>query len=391
MYDMNIGVIIVAAGRGIRAGEGLPKQYRPIGGLPVLEHTLRAFIEHPAIGSVKVVIGAGDSNLFAALPSSAHASVSTCLGGDSRTESVRAGLNSLAEMRLDHVLIHDAARPFVESTAISALIEALKTCDAVIPALPSTDALMQLDRADNVTSLVDKATIYAAQTPQAFDYQKLVAAYAELGNEALPDDAAVAQRVGITISTISGDPANFKITTPSDFQRAQAMLTQPASLTVTGMGFDVHRLEPATSMTLCGVEIREGLGLVGHSDADVALHALTDAILGAAGAGDIGQHFPPSDPQWAGASSDRFVTHAVNLLEQSGRGIAHADITIIAERPKVGPHREAMRNVVAKLLKLAPEQVNIKATTTEGLGYTGRGEGIAAQAVVSAVRYETSA
>ena len=194
----------------------------------------------------------------------------------------------------------------------------------------------------------------------------------------------------MTVSTVAGDPHNFKITTPSDFRRAQAMLSQPTSITITGMGFDVHRLEAATSMMLCGVEIQDGLGLVGHSDADVALHALTDAILGAAGAGDIGQHFPPSDPQWTGASSDRFVAHAINLLQQAGARLTHADITIIAERPKIGPHRDAMRQRVAKLLRLAPEHVNIKATTTEGLGYTGRGEGIAAQAVISAIRHETS-
>lgn len=387
---MNIGVVIVAAGRGTRAGDGVPKQYRLIGGRPVLEHTIQAFIQHPAIGPVMVVIGPDDSNLFADIKSGADRSVYTCTGGKTRTESVRSGLAALADKQLDTVLIHDAARPFIEHDLISKLITALESSDAVIPALESTDALMQLDANTNVQTLVDKATIHAAQTPQAFTYLKLVAAYSKLGEVALADDAAVAKRFGMIVSTVKGDPANFKITTPSDFRRAHAMLSPPTSLTVTGMGFDVHRLEPAESMTLCGVTIHEGLGLVGHSDADVALHALTDAILGAAGAGDIGQHFPPSDPQWSGVASDRFVAHALNLLNHSGCLIAHADITIVAERPKVGPHREAMRNFVATLLRLPPNHVNIKATTTEGLGYTGRGEGIAAQAIISAVRTEAT-
>ena len=395
---MKLGVIIVAAGRGIRAGAGIPKQYRRIGGLAVLEHTLRAFLDNSSTGPIMVVIGPDDQARFESLPSSATAGVLSCIGGASRTESVRAGLAALADMQIDYVMIHDAARPFIDAPLLARLTDALQTADAVIPVLPATDALIQLDASGCVETLVDKTTIHAAQTPQAFDYHKLVAAYTQIGEEALADDAAVARRAGMSVQTVSGNPQNFKITTPTDFQRADAMLTPPTSLSttglsitglsITGMGYDVHRLEAAPAMILCGVEIREGLGLVGHSDADVGLHALTDAILGAAGAGDIGQHFPPSDPQWSGASSDRFVTHALQLLERSKARIIHADITVIAERPKITPHRDAMRDSVARLLGLAPEHVNIKATTTEGLGFTGRGEGIAAQAVISAVRYE---
>jgi 2-C-methyl-D-erythritol 4-phosphate cytidylyltransferase/2-C-methyl-D-erythritol 2,4-cyclodiphosphate synthase len=396
---MKIGAVIVAAGRGMRAGGHLPKQYRELAGRPVLARTIDAFVKHPRIGPVIVVIGAGDEARFNSLAQNYDTPLQTCVGGASRTASVAAGLHALAADKPDAVMIHDAARPLLSAALIDALADALKQHDAVLPALPSTDALMQLDTDGALERPVEKASIHAAQTPQAFRYSVIRQAYADLlatpvqspGSTAktepdLADDAAVAIGAGVRVHTVHGEKQNFKITTPDDFQRAEAMLKSDVAptITVTGQGFDVHRLEEAQSMWLCGVEIADGLGLVGHSDADVGLHALTDAILGAACAGDIGQHFPPSDPQWAGVSSDKFVSHALKLLADAGGQIRHADITLICERPKVGPHRDAMRARVAQLLDLDPARVNIKATTTEGLGMTGRGEGIAAQAVITA-------
>jgi 2-C-methyl-D-erythritol 4-phosphate cytidylyltransferase/2-C-methyl-D-erythritol 2,4-cyclodiphosphate synthase len=411
---MKIGAVIVAAGRGIRAGGGLPKQYRELAGRPVLARTIDAFLSHPRIDHVIVVIGSDDKNRFDKLAQIYETSPQTCIGGASRTASVMAGLEALGPHDPDAVMIHDAARPLLSASMIDALADALNKHDAVLPALPSTDALMQLDADGLLHKSVDKAQIFAAQTPQAFRFSVIKNAYAQLyastrasggaiegvlpgrlGGQSghgvstapdLADDAAVAMRASVKIHTIPGEPQNFKITTPDDYTRAEAMLKSDtaALITVTGQGFDVHRLEPAETMWLCGVEIRDGLGLVGHSDADVGLHALTDAILGAASAGDIGQHFPPSDPQWAGVSSDRFVSHALKLLDEAGGKIRHADITLICERPKITPHRDAMRDRIAHLLGLDPGRVSIKATTTEGLGLTGRGEGIAAQAVVTA-------
>ncbi|WP_417492154.1 bifunctional 2-C-methyl-D-erythritol 4-phosphate cytidylyltransferase/2-C-methyl-D-erythritol 2,4-cyclodiphosphate synthase [Maricaulis sp.] len=381
---MKIGAIIVAGGRGTRAGGDVPKQYREIGGRPVLARTLDVFLAHPLIGPVIVVIGAEDSKRFEALAPLLAGGVETVTGGTTRTASVRAGLQTLEHAGVDAVMIHDAARPFLSAALITALADALKDHAAVLPALASVDALMQLDATGRLVRVINRDEVAAAQTPQAFRMAELMQAYRALGETALPDDAAVAVRAGMDVHTVRGETGNFKLTTPEDFARAEAMLKGPSAITVTGQGFDVHRLETADSMMLCGVEIRDGLGLVGHSDADVGLHALTDAILGAAGAGDIGQHFSPSDPRWKGAASDRFVLHALDLLQQAGGSVLHADITLIGERPKVGPYRDAMRARVAELLGLELRRVNIKATTTEKLGFTGRGEGLAAQAIITA-------
>ena len=381
---MKIGAIIVAAGRGTRAGGAIPKQYREIGGRPVLARTLDAFLAHPAIGPVIVVTGAEDEQRFEALAALLPRKVETVTGGATRTDSVRAGLHALDKHAPDAVMIHDAARPFLSAELIGRIAAALDEHSAVIPVLPGVDAMIQLGASGQMIAAVDRTQHAGAQTPQAFHYQPLMDAYAKLGATALPDDAAVALAAGLPVQTIPGESGNYKLTTPDDFARAEAMLNTDNSITVTGQGFDVHRLETADSMMLCGIEIRDGLGLVGHSDADVGLHALTDAILGAAGAGDIGQHFSPSDARWKGAASHQFVSHAANLLKQAGGRLLHADITLIGERPKVGPYRDAMRQRVAGLLGLDPKRVNIKATTTEGLGFTGRGEGLAAQAVVSA-------
>lgn len=381
--ELKTGAVIVAAGRGERAGSGLPKQFRSIGGRAVLERTLERFVGHQDIGPIAVVLAEDGREHFTRLRHHDAPSVITCTGGASRTASVRAGLDALARFNVDRVLIHDAARPFVSDGLISRVVTALDTEDAALPALPVPDALFRETGTASMGDAVDRTGIHAAQTPQGFRFPALVAAYGQLGETSLPDDAAVARQAGLNVAIVRGEPENFKITHAADFERAEAQLeTQMRS--VTGQGFDVHRLEPADSMMLCGIEIRSGLGLVGHSDADVALHAVTDAVLGAAGEGDIGQHFPPSDPQWKGAPSADFLRHAVSLLTNKGGVLEHADLTVIGERPKIGLHRDAMRAKLAELLELPLQRVNIKATTTERLGFTGRGEGLAAQALVTA-------
>lgn len=375
---MKIGAIIVAAGRGQRAGGGIPKQYRRIGKRTVIEHTLDAFLGHPRIDEVLTVINPDDLPHYkAALPDIDHVS-----GGATRTLSVKAGLDAMESKRVDRVLIHDAARPFVSAQVIDRVINGLDEAPGALPVLAMTDALLETQDGCMVKRL-NRDRIVAAQTPQGFHLAAISAAYERLKQDDVPDDATVLQEAGGQVVTVSGDPANFKITRPEDFQKAQSMLEKPHSF-VTGQGYDVHRLEPAESMWLCGVEIRAGLGLIGHSDADAGLHALTDAILGAAGQGDIGQHFPPSDPQWAGASSDRFLLHAISLLNEAGGVLVNVDVTLICERPKVGPYRDTMKTRLAELTGLPLARVNIKATTTEKLGFTGRGEGLAAQAIVSA-------
>jgi len=380
---MKIGAIIVAAGRGERAGGGIPKQFRMLAGKSVLARTLATLDAHNAIGPLVVVINPQDTDHVETVRSECGIAFETVAGGATRTDSVRAGMDALASAGCDAVMIHDAARPFLTAGLIGRLADALETRDAVIPALPVSDALMRVTTDGAIAEPVDRAVIRAAQTPQAFRYDTLRAAYDRLGSQSLADDAAVIMAAGGTVHTLSGEPDNFKLTTPEDFRRAEAWLMSDA-ITVSGQGFDVHRLEPAETMWLCGVELHEGLGLVGHSDADAGLHAITDAVLGCAGAGDIGQHFPPSDPKWKGAASDAFLEHALGLLAEAGGSVVHADVTLIAERPKIGPYREAMRARLAELLRLDPKRVNIKATTTEKLGFTGRGEGLAAQAIVTA-------
>jgi 2-C-methyl-D-erythritol 4-phosphate cytidylyltransferase/2-C-methyl-D-erythritol 2,4-cyclodiphosphate synthase len=380
---MIIDAIIVAAGRGERAGGGIPKQFRSLAGRSVLARTLDALAGHAAIRRAVVVVNPQDTDHVEAVRQETARSFTTVPGGATRTDSVRAGLAALAGDAPDAVMIHDAARPFLSAELIDRLAEALDRHDAVIPALPATDALMRVMTDGMIAEPVDRAVVRAAQTPQAFRFDALSAAYARLGGGGLADDAAVILAAGGQVHTVEGETDNFKLTLPADFRRAEAML-MGETITVSGQGFDVHRLEPAETMWLCGVELHEGLGLVGHSDADAGLHAVTDAVLGCAGAGDIGQHFPPSDPKWKGAASDSFLLHALELLREAGGQVIHADVTLIAERPKIGPYREAMRTRLAQLLRLDPKRVNIKATTTEKLGFTGRGEGLAAQAIVTA-------
>ena len=375
--------IIVAAGRGERAGAGLPKQLRRLGDRPVLAWSVERFAADPDCEAI-IVVGAPERReaIAAVLKPVAH-DVRLVDGGATRSDSVRAGLNAAQSA---YVLIHDAARPLVSDGLIDRLKQALKHTVAAAPALPVPDALVSVR--DGVEP-VDRAWLRRMQTPQAFRRSVLQAAFAAAGGESFADEVSVARADGVEVALVDGEESNFKLTWPDDFARAQALLATPTlagnSVSITGQGYDVHRLAPGDGLTLCGVRIDCALRLVGHSDADVGLHALTDAVLGAAGDGDIGQHFPPSDPQWAGADSAAFLQHALKRAAERGLKPLHADLTLICERPKIGPHREAMRQRVAALVGLDPARVNIKATTTEGLGFTGRGEGLAAQAVFTAL------
>ena len=368
--------LIVAAGRGERLGGRMPKQYRMIGGRPVLRWAVEALIRHPAVRSARVVIGEGQQELAAA--ALAGLDVGEFIpGGVERADSVRAGL---AAIDGDAVLVHDAARPFCPPAVLDRLLARLEFFDGAAPVLPVRDTLARAG--ERLDDLVDRSGLVRVQTPQAFRLAALRAAYERWSGAAPTDETSVARAAGLAVSAVEGDPALEKITTTGDFARAEQWLAGRMTPR-TGMGFDVHAFAGEGPMMLGGVPIPHSRGLSGHSDADVVLHAITDAILGAAGLGDIGQHFPPSDPQWKGASSDRFLAYAVQLLVAHGAILDHVDCTIIAEEPKVGPHRAAMMERIAEIAGLRLDQVSIKATTTEGLGFTGRREGIAAQAVAS--------
>ena len=372
--------LIVAAGRGSRFGATAPKQYVALAGKPVLRHSLETFARHSKVGGVRVVIHADDRALY----DSATAGLSLLApvtGGATRQESVRLGLESLKDMAPDHVLIHDAARPMIDADLIDRMLAALAQAPGAIPALPVADTVKRA--ADgHVAATLDRRNLWRAQTPQAFHYGDIMAAHRAAAGRELTDDAAVAEAAGLAVALVEGTEENLKVTTEADLRRAQQMLS-PAPDIRTGSGFDVHRFGPGDKIMLCGIAVPHDHGLIGHSDADVGLHALTDAILGAIAAGDIGQHFSPSDPRWRGADSAQFLAHAGSLVSARGGRILSADITLICERPKVGPHRAAMVARVAAILGLDPERVSVKATTTEGLGFTGRGEGIAAQATAS--------
>lgn len=367
--------LIVAAGRGHRAGQGLPKQYRELAGRPVLRRTVEAFIRHPRIDAVRVVINPDDQELYRAAVAGLGLAAPIA-GGATRQESVRLGLEAVD---CAQVLIHDAARPFVSHDVIDRVIDALSHDDGVVPALPVSDSLRR--GATHIDAEVDRDGLYRVQTPQGFRFEAIRAAHLAAAGGAT-DDAAVLRAAGARVALVEGDERNMKLTTADDFARADAGLAA-AMTSRTGIGFDVHRLGAGDHVWLCGIKVPHTKGLIGHSDADVGLHALTDAVLGAIGEGDIGQHFPPTDPRWKGAASDQFLAHAAGLVAARGGRIDHVDVTIIAERPKVGPHRDAMRQRIADVLRLPLAAVSVKATTTEGLGFTGRAEGIAAQAVAT--------
>ena len=363
-----VGLIIVAAGRGTRAGGGLPKQYKPLAGSPVLQHTLDAFRGCDIHETIVVV--ADDDVAYKKL-SADHARF--VIGGSSREESVRSGMNALADTGVDKVLIHDGARPFVSHSLVRLLLAAVDVHDGAVPILPMVDAVKTLN-GDLIGGSVDRSLICRVQTPQAFRFEPYHKAMESFEGDAV-DDVEVAIAAGLTVTTVRGEESNIKLTYPEDFETARERM----SVRRVGMGYDVHRIVDGDGVWVCGVYIECGFSLLGHSDADVGLHAITDAILGATASGDIGDHFPPSDPQWKGASSDRFLLHAVRLARAD---IVNVDVTIVCERPKIKPHREAMRLRVAELCGLDASAVSVKATTTEGLGFEGRQEGISAHAVV---------
>lgn len=373
--------LLVAAGSGSRAGGGLPKQYRRVGGRALIAHAVAA-LRHPGIDEILVAIGAGQEALFAeALAGSAAPLPATIAGGAERQDSVRAGLEAVAAAGgAGRILIHDAARPFLPAAVIERLLAALDAAAGAVPALPVVDTLAQ--GGDALGPAVPRDALVRVQTPQAFRFDSILAAHRAWTGPAATDDAQVARAAGLDVALVEGDSRLDKLTYEADFARAEARLA--ARLVVrTGFGFDVHAYEPGDCVWLGGVRVPHGRGLKGHSDADVVLHAVTDALLGAIGAGDIGQHFPPSDPQWRGAASSRFVEHAVGLVLGRGGRIDHVDATLICEAPKVGPYRDAIRASLAGLLRLPVARVSIKATTTERLGFTGRGEGMAAQAIAT--------
>ncbi|MFG1212383.1 bifunctional 2-C-methyl-D-erythritol 4-phosphate cytidylyltransferase/2-C-methyl-D-erythritol 2,4-cyclodiphosphate synthase [Xanthobacter flavus] len=380
----NCVAIVVAAGRGSRAGGPLPKQYQQLGGEPVLRRTLRLFCEHPAVTAVLAVIHSDDSGLFADAAEGLPKILAPVSGGATRQESVRAGLEALAGTGAPAVvLVHDAARPYATPDLIARAIAAAGEADAAIPVLAVTDTVKRVDAAGLVEETVDRAALRAVQTPQAFRYTPLVAAHraaAESGVTTLTDDASVMEWAGHRVATFAGETGNIKLTTAEDMTRAAASTLADLPDVRTGTGFDVHAFGPGDHVMLGGVAVPHGFGLVGHSDADVGLHALTDALLGALCDGDIGAHFPPSDPQWKGASSDRFLAHAVEKVKARGGRIAHLDLTLICEAPKVGPHRDAIRAEIARITGVPAARISVKATTTEKLGFTGRREGIAAMA-----------
>ena len=371
--------VIVAAGRGLRAGGGVPKQWRMLGGKTVLAYTLAAFRGHPKVGPIVLVLHRDDMGLAEGYES--HADVTCVAGGDTRSASVMAGLNGLPPFARD-VLIHDAARPLVPSDVIDRVIDALNEHTAAAPGLAVTDALWT-GAQDIVTGLQDRTGLYAAQTPQGFRVEAIRTAHSVF-HGAASDDVEVARAAGISVQIVPGDARNLKITTPEDFARAEAMLRGAMDVRV-GNGFDVHRFGEGDLVMLCGVAVPHDKGLVGHSDADVAMHAVTDALYGALSAGDIGRHFPPSDPQWKGAASEVFLAHAAKLATDQGYRIAQIDCTIICEYPKIGPHAVAMQGELARITGAEADRISVKATTSEQLGFTGRGEGIAAQATATLI------
>jgi len=376
---VTFSAVVVAAGAGLRAGPGEPKAWRPLGGRPILRW------------SVEGLLSAGADEVAVVVAADRLADVGDALvgldrwravaGGATRAISVQAGLAALACGRDQTVLIHDAARPFVTRIHVERLLVALADAEGAVPALPVPDTLKRGDGV--VTETVSREGLSRAQTPQAFRLGQLAAAYAAWpAGEEPTDDASVVERAGGRVGLVAGDPMLMKLTWPEDFAMAE-QLAGARRITRTGFGVDAHRFGPGDAVMLGGVSIPHDRGLVGHSDADAGLHALTDALLGAIAEGDIGQHFPPSDPAWRGAASDRFLLHAVKLAQAKGGQVQSADLTLICERPKIGPHRDAMRARVAELLGLAVDRVSVKATTTEGMGFTGREEGLMAQAVVT--------
>ncbi len=371
MAEPSVAVILVAAGSSSRMGGDVPKVYRQLNGKMVIEHSLERFEKHPRISHILVVANPDHAKLYAPLK---ERGISFCAGGKTRQGSVYCGLDALADTPPDWVLVHDAARPNVSAAVIDRVLEALEDAPAAIPAIAVKDTIR------DQSQTLSREALRAVQTPQGFHYPELLAAHLATHGTEYTDDAAVMEAAGMPVTLVQGDEVNAKLTTPEDWARLA-----PAAETRIGQGYDVHALieDDARPLVLCGVVVPSPLALKGHSDADVGLHALTDALLGAIGQGDIGEHFPPTDDRWKNADSSAFVAEALRLLRARGGRLMNADITIIAETPKLMAHKAAMRARVAELLEVTEDRINIKATTTEGLGFVGRKEGIAAQAVVS--------
>ena len=379
---MTCAALIVAAGRGTRAGGDRPKQWQPLAGLRVIDWTLRAFLDVPEVEHIMLVLHGDDIDGF-----TAPSGVMTTVGGATRAASVRAGLEALTDTGCTRVLIHDVARPCVSAALIRHVLRALDHARAAAPALAVTDALW-IGADGRVTGVRDRAGLYRAQTPQGFDFASILAAHRAHPGDAA-DDVAVARAAGLDVVIVPGDEDNLKITHAGDFCRAAARLTRTERGTMDiriGNGYDVHRFGDGDHVMLCGIKVPHGRGMQGHSDADVGLHALCDAIYGALAEGDIGRHFPPSDPQWKDAASHVFLRHAVKLAAEKGYSISNMDLTLVCERPKIGPLSGAMQAELAKISGLAPGRISVKATTSERLGFTGREEGIAALATVLLVQ-----
>jgi 2-C-methyl-D-erythritol 4-phosphate cytidylyltransferase/2-C-methyl-D-erythritol 2,4-cyclodiphosphate synthase len=374
--------ILVAAGRGLRAGAGGPKQYRTVGGQTVIFRAMSAFSRHPDIATVQPVVNLDDISVFNEAVSALKHS-SPVKGGATRQQSVHAGLEALVASKPDIVLIHDAARPFVTEAVISRAIEAAGRTGAAIPAIAVADTIKLVDATGSVEATPERARLRIAQTPQAFRYDVILEAHRRAvreGRNDFTDDAALAEWAGLTVATFEGDPANMKLTTPEDFVREEARLAAQLGDIRTGTGYDVHAFGEGDHVMICGVRVPHSKGFLAHSDGDVGLHALVDAILGALADGDIGSHFPPSDPKWKGASSDRFLKYAVDRVTARGGRIANLEVTMICERPKIGPLRDIMRTRIAEISGIDVSRIAVKATTSERLGFTGREEGIAATA-----------
>jgi 2-C-methyl-D-erythritol 4-phosphate cytidylyltransferase/2-C-methyl-D-erythritol 2,4-cyclodiphosphate synthase len=374
--------LIVAAGRGHRSGGGVPKQYRRVGGRPILGWAIDSLLA-AGIGDIRVVINPEDAELYAEAVGDRRVGP-WIAGGATRQESVAAGLQALdGPQAPEFVLVHDAARPFVPAAMVARLLAALETAPGACPALPVVDSLRRGvgpgPDEGAIEGEVDRERLWRVQTPQAFRFRALADAHA-VAAQGATDDAEILRAAGGAVRLVEGDERAMKVTLPTDFAAAERLLDW---VTLTGSGFDVHRFADGDHVWLCGVKVPHSQSLLGHSDADVGLHALTDAILGALGDGDIGTHFPPSDPQWKGAASDRFLAHAAGLVAKAGGRILHCDVTLICEAPKVGPHRPAMLARLGEILADHQPRLSVKATTTEGLGFTGRREGIAAQALAT--------
>jgi 2-C-methyl-D-erythritol 4-phosphate cytidylyltransferase/2-C-methyl-D-erythritol 2,4-cyclodiphosphate synthase len=374
--------ILVAAGRGLRAGAGGPKQYRSIGGQTVIFRAMEPFCRHPEIFAVQPVLNPDDTQMFNAATSGLRHQP-PANGGATRQASVHAGLEALAPQKPNIVLIHDAARPFVSPALISRAIEAASRTGAAIPAIPVADTIKLIGESGNVEATPERARLRIAQTPQSFRFDVILDAHRRAAREAradFTDDAALAEWAGLTVATFEGDVANMKLTTPEDFVREEARLASQLGDIRTGTGYDVHAFGDGDHLMICGIRVPHTRGFLAHSDGDVGLHALVDAILGALADADIGSHFPPSDPQWKGASSDRFLKYAVDRVTARGGRIANLEVTLICERPKIGPLRDTMRARIAEITGVDISRVAVKATTSERLGFTGREEGIAATA-----------